>query len=556
MVRRGAVGVVIVCLAAALAVAVLRKELLSTGLARAVGSVTGQSPGPSADPSTPSVVATPPAASSPVSDLGMAPPAASVKNTPAPDSGAALSPDELFARSAPAVVLVEVRDSEMKPVGLGSGFFVSADGLLVTNFHVIASASFAGVRTARGGTMLVEGVAAADPDSDLALLKVGAQGVAFLKVGEGAAPPVGTRVFAIGNPQGLTNTLSEGLVSGARSIPNPRGGPELSVIQTTAAISHGSSGGALLDARGVVIGVTTAGVRDAQNLNFAVPADAVRRLIGAKGTLRPLASASGDTLSSADAAAYDAVLAALDHGRFEQAATLMKGLSEGQRNTPAYWITTGYLHYKLRNFDLAARAYREAVRLRPDCAAAYAGLGDLFNFQNKAGPAIEMYRKAMQFNPRDVRLYRGVGEILAKQGKFVDAIAVYDEGIILNPADPELLCRKAILQGASGRFADAEITYRVALKLDPQRVDTYIYLGETYLTWHKWEKAIATYQKALAIQPDNAMAYCQLGVACYNAKNPGDAEAAWRSAHRFDPYGQWGNNARKYLQNPKQVLIR
>src|SRR5215218_9375054 len=120
MVRRGVVGIVMVCLVAALAVELLREELLSARLARAVGSVTGESPRASAGPSTLSVAATPPTAATPVSDPDLAPPAAPVKSAPAPDSGAALTPDELFAKSAPAVVLVEVRDSEMKPVGLGS----------------------------------------------------------------------------------------------------------------------------------------------------------------------------------------------------------------------------------------------------------------------------------------------------------------------------------------------------------------------------------------------------------------------------------------------------
>ena len=475
---------------------------------------------------------------------------------PAAVAAGALTPDELFAKASPSVVQVEVRDGDMKPVGQGSGFFVSADGLLVTNHHVIANASFASVRTA-SGTMLVEGVAASDPGADLALLKVSVKSVPFLKVAEGAAPPVGTRVFAIGNPEGLTNTLSEGLVSGFRTFPGrTEKSPERAFIQTTAAISHGSSGGALLAGNGVVVGVTTAGIDEGQNLNFAVPADAVRRLIGSRGKLRPFASAVAETLSPRDAAAYEGVLTALDHGKFEQAAVLMKGLSERQRNTPAYWFTTGCLHYKLQNFDLAAQAFQEAVRLRPDFSAAYARLGDVYNYQNENDKALATYRKAIQVNPRESRAYCGGGFVYGKQGQFDRAVEIFDRGLAVDPADVELLSRKAIMLGAAKRFAEAEKVYQAALKIDPKRIDTYLYMGETYLKWRKWDKAMKTYRKVITLQPDNAMAYSRLGVAAYNAGDPKTAHSAWQNARRFDPYGPSGGMARQYLQEPKMALLQ
>src|SRR5689334_12420283 len=97
--------------------------------------------------------------------------------TTAPTTAPAATSDaeQLFRTASPAVVRVEVQDEKMAPIGLGSGFFISDDGLLVTNFHVIRGASFASVRRADGSTLFVEGIVASDPQIDLAVLKIKGQ---------------------------------------------------------------------------------------------------------------------------------------------------------------------------------------------------------------------------------------------------------------------------------------------------------------------------------------------------------------------------------------------
>jgi tetratricopeptide (TPR) repeat protein len=349
----------------------------------------------------------------------------------------------------------------------------------------------------------------------------------------------------------LTNTLSEGLVSGVRGAEETG---EVSLIQTTAAISHGSSGGALMTADGTVVGVTKGAIEDGQNLNFAVPAELVRKLIASRASLRTLASATSETLSPRDAAAYVNVLEALDHGKFEQAASLMKNLSDRQRNTPTYWFTTGCLHYKLQNLDLAEQAFKDAIKLRPEFSAAYARLGDVYNYQNENDKALDAYRKAVQINPRESRAYCGAGFVFGKQGQFDKAVAIFDKGLAANPKDIEMLGRKGIMLGAAKRFAEAEKAYAAALKLDEKCIDIYLYMGETYQKWRKWDKAMAAYRKAIGYQPDNAMAYLNLGVAAFNAGDSKTAYYAWRNARRFDPYGPVGGSARDYLEQPKTAL--
>jgi len=195
-----------------------------------------------------------------------------------PAAPAALSPDRLFAAASPAVAQVHVMDPTMLEIGQGTGFFVSADGELVTNYHVIRDAAYATIVTADGLAHTVEGIAAVNEKADLALLKVklSTDNVPTLRLSTvSTVPTIGTRVFAIGNPRGLTNTLSDGLVSGHRA----QMVPGVTIVQISAPISPGSSGGPLMTADGAVVGVTSSGFSDGQNLNFAIPAETVRSFI-------------------------------------------------------------------------------------------------------------------------------------------------------------------------------------------------------------------------------------------------------------------------------------
>ena len=196
-----------------------------------------------------------------------------------------MPPDKLFEKCSPAVVRVVVRDKDRHPVAFGSGFFVSADGLLITNYHVVEGAQSAGVILSNNATLEIEGVLSADKAGDLVLLKTQGKDLPHLKLAGANPPKVGVKVYAIGNPEGLTNTLSDGLVSGLRKVEDG-----LTLLQTSAAISHGSSGGPLLTADGQVVGVTSGFLADAQNLNFAVSAGRVAELVKNAGALKAVAT--------------------------------------------------------------------------------------------------------------------------------------------------------------------------------------------------------------------------------------------------------------------------
>jgi hypothetical protein len=197
-----------------------------------------------------------------------------------------LSTATIAARARPATVTVFALGASGDTLAQGSGFILRPNGVVVTNYHVIAGASRATVVLPSGEQYGADLALAADPELDLVLLKVPGFDLPTLTA-TSAIPPVGSRVVAIGSPLGLRETVSEGIVSGVRLSEGHQ------YIQTTAAISPGSSGGPLLDTQGRVFAVSTFRIEDGQQLNFAVPVKYALGLIDATAVPRHLTEVSG-----------------------------------------------------------------------------------------------------------------------------------------------------------------------------------------------------------------------------------------------------------------------
>lgn len=177
---------------------------------------------------------------------------------------AAADPARVYERAAASVVVVLALDGEGRVLRQGSGVAI-APGSVITCGHVVYGASR--LRVQHAGKALAAALARLDRERDLAALAVPSLRAPAATTRPAAALQVGERVYAIGAPQGLDLSLSEGLVS--RLKPEPDG----PLVQTTAALSAGSSGGGLFDAEGRLVGITSFTLRQGQNLNFAVPSE-------------------------------------------------------------------------------------------------------------------------------------------------------------------------------------------------------------------------------------------------------------------------------------------
>jgi len=193
---------------------------------------------------------------------------------------------QIAQKTFPSVVLVVTEDSRGQPLALGSGFFLRPS-VIATNLHVIKGAERAYSKiVGENAKHDVAGTVAVDAAHDLALLQVTGAKAPQLKLGDSRQTAVGDQVYAVGNPRGLEGTFSQGIVSGIREL-----GSE-TVLQVTAPISPGSSGGPVLNAHGEVIGVAAAAFNDSQNLNFAIPSSYVAALVSKLGPATPLSALS------------------------------------------------------------------------------------------------------------------------------------------------------------------------------------------------------------------------------------------------------------------------
>ena len=199
----------------------------------------------------------------------------------------ALSTEEIVKKNRAAVVEIVTQDKSGSTLATGTGFFISSDGKVVTNRHVLEGAASIIAKSDQGSFFVCQGILAEPTDVDLAILKFEAKSVPYLELASDSRTAPGQKIIVIGNPLGLEGSVSEGIISAVRN--------DLGLVQITAPISPGSSGSPVLTEEGRVIGVATLQSKVGQNLNFAIPVETVNVALGEidqKKPVTPLADAT------------------------------------------------------------------------------------------------------------------------------------------------------------------------------------------------------------------------------------------------------------------------
>lgn len=184
-----------------------------------------------------------------------------------------LSYEELAARAG-SVVMIIVYDQDKKPFASGSGVIINSSGYILTNFHVIQGGAYFGIRLEEEEDLYITTeIIKCHRDNDLAILRMEEISRPSIPLCRGRKLVRGQKVVAIGSPLGLFNTVSDGIIAGFRNFDH------VSMIQFTAPTSHGSSGGALLNMYGELIGLVSAGFDDGENLNLAVDYETIESFV-------------------------------------------------------------------------------------------------------------------------------------------------------------------------------------------------------------------------------------------------------------------------------------
>jgi len=392
---------------------------------------------------------------------------------------------EIFARVAPAVVrVISLRADETE--AFGSGFIVDSSGLIVTNWHVVEGAVELRVQLASNAQFTVPVIAASDPAADLAILRVDGRDLPTATLAGPELAAVGSTVLAIGHPVGLTNTLLEGIVSAHRD-----GIVGVTVLQTSAGIASGSSGGPVLDIDGRVIGVAQGGMGNSSgNLNFAIP---VRHV------LEQLAALEDDQGAQTSAAGAAMISQLLDADRIPEAAALFRRLPEAH-NSAAWWDLRAAICFALwdhdnervareravalaptperwRQFAVACHnsgtkgaedALATAIELGPDYAPARRSLGWLHLREDRHDAARQALTEALELDPLDAKARVFLARSLEALGDQLGALEECSRALALDASRGDVHRLSAEVQMRAGRTDQALASARLAVEADPK----------------------------------------------------------------------------------------
>jgi len=377
--------------------------------------------------------------------------------------------DRIFKDNNKAVVVIVTYDKEGNPISQGSGFIVRKDGAIVTNYHVISNATDIKVK-ADDHFLEFMGLLHTDKENDVVILKVKGKNLPTVKIGDVTKMSVGDKVYVISSPQGLENTISDGILSGIREITSQR-----QILQITAPISQGSSGGPVFNKDSQVIGIATLLIKDAQNLNFAIPVNFIKEKIN-----------------------NEKITALNDIGL------------EDYKETTDYWIVLGISYFETKMYKEAIEAYEHAIKINPTFARAYRGLGFIYSELNMYKDAIETIDKAIRLEPDDADTYFTLGFIYGKTNMFFKAAEAFKQAIRIKPDHVAAHSRLGLIYDILGMSKEAIESYKQAIRLRPDYVEAHFGLGMAYLGSGNKGKALDQYKILKELDREKAEALFNL----------------------------------------------
>ena len=447
--------------------------------------------------------------------------------------GAAAQDDlpELVRRIKPSVVAIVTYDARGERLSRGSGFFTAPDRV-VTNRHVLEGAFKAEIHTINDLAYSVKGVLAVDGEGDIALLLVDIPPrVASPLTVVRTSPQEGESIVVIGNPLGLEGSISNGIVSAVRDIPNFG-----RIIQITAPISPGSSGSPVVNMRGEVVGVATLQLSDGQSLNFAVPSDRVVQLqAGQNRTLGELVVATRKSQRASAERFYMQGLGFLSRDDCDKALPYFKKAVDADPEYADAWAQTGFCNGMLGRHAEALKASRAALRLKPDSPESYLNIGSAFAHLGQFKESAEAYRQALRLDPTNADTHFALGVSYGKAGRIEDEVQAYKQAIRLRP--DFVGAYEKLAQGLFklNRFAEAVASHKVIVQLKPGDGVAYDNLGVAYLKLKQYAEAVEAFKQAIRLKPDFGRAYYNLALAHLSLNDRDSALEQYNLLKTIDP---------------------
>lgn len=416
-----------------------------------------------------------------------------------------------------AVVTVITYDLDDRASTIGSGFFISKTGVLVTNHHVINGAYRAEIKTLNGELYPVTEVLAQNPLVDLikVRVKIPADRITPLPLA-GAAPALAERVVVIGSPLGLEQTVSEGIISAIRKIPASG-----NVFQLTAPISPGSSGGPALNLQGEAIGVVTFQLAKGQNLNFAISIQSLQLL---PNETRPLSLAEWTIRHSAEGPVLASAMCRKGarltiRGEYEEALTYFQKAADANPDDPTAWYGLGSCYVGLDQPDEAAEAFRRPVTDNPNSAEAHFILAMYYKASDQYQSAIPPLLEVVRIDPTHAQAMFELARVYGELERPDEQIDAFRKSLTILPDHIPTLIGLGAALGKIGRFDEALESLQRARQLEPGSALIHYNIGVTYRLMNNPKEEIHAYTQAIRVNPRMVEAHYNLGLAFLNQGN-------------------------------------
>lgn len=297
-----------------------------------------------------------------------------------------LSAEQIYEKVKDAVVVIIAYNHSDELAAQGSGVVLNDKGYVVTNYHVLSGNERLEIMHGDEIIPYVD-IIGIDVEKDILILKIEEKKFPSIKVGDVKKLKVGQRVYAIGSPMGFENTISEGIISGLRSYDETN----KNYVQITASISPGSSGGAVVNDKGELIGISSSTIQEGQNLNFAIPINEVLNV---------------------EIGSYK------KNDRFKDLDIFKKGLDA----------------WKNGNYNAAVEYYSQYIKLYPTSFQAYCNRALVKSELGNYMGAIQDYDKAIEINPNDAHNYCNRGVVKSDHlNDYKSAIQDFNKAIDIEP---------------------------------------------------------------------------------------------------------------------------
>ena len=393
----------------------------------------------------------------------------------------------------PSVVSVMSYDERGKALSQGSGFFINAQGDVITNLHILRNARRAEIKTSEDTVYPVKVVLAVDKKNDLILLSVNLpqQKVVPLSLSS-SVPKEGEKIAVV-----FKQIVSEGIVSAVEDIPGAG-----RIIRITAPLTSGLSGSPVVNMRGEVIGIATLQTAQGKNLNAAVPNEEIAKLISRK----PAAVSAG-----------------------------------GQGNPPVAVspgedpFVSGMKFFKTARFDEARAYFEKAVKQDPKKSEAYFYIGLCYGTLGRFNEEIKVYKQAIKLKQDYADAHNNLGLAYGNLGRNQEAIEEFKQAISLKPDNAFAHFNLGLAYGNLGRNQEAIEEFKQAISLKADYAEVYNNLGSAYGNLDRNQEAIEEFRQAISLKPYYASAHLNLGLVYVSLGNKDSAREEYKILKKISP---------------------